>query len=74
MNAFAHSQLLKFLLLDVHQLPDLFRYPRYAHLDEEQAWMMVESAKQLADRDMAPYFRIMDEQPAQHDGKGGVKT
>lgn len=74
MNAFAHSQLLKFLLLDVHQLPDLFRYPRYAHLDEEQAWMMVESAGLFAAQEMFPYFKPMDETPAQYDGKGKVIT
>ena len=54
MNSFAHSQLLRFLLLDVHHLPDLFRYPRYAHLDEEQAWMMVESAGLFAAQEMFP--------------------
>lgn len=36
--------------------------------------MMVESAKSLADRHMAPYFKEMDEKPAHYDGKGNVRT
>lgn len=65
---------LKFLLHDVHPIEPLFTLPRFAHLDWEQCWMMVESAKSLADRHMAPYFREMDVQGVHYDGKGGVKT
>ena len=65
---------LKFLLKEVHQVNDLFSLEKFSHLNWEQAWMMVESAKLLADRDMAPYFKAMDETPAKYDGKGGVTT
>ncbi len=65
---------LKFLLQEVHQVNDLFSLNKFSHLNWEQAWMMVESAKLLADRDMAPYFKAMDETPAKYDGKGGVTT
>lgn len=65
---------LKFLLKDVHPIEPLFALPKFSHADWEQCWMMVESAKALADRDMAPYFKAMDEQGVQYDGKGGVKT
>jgi alkylation response protein AidB-like acyl-CoA dehydrogenase len=64
----------KFLLQEVHQLNDLFTYEKFSHLDWDQSWMIIESAKQLADRDMAPYFRQIDEQPARYDGNGGVIT
>lgn len=37
MQAFANKNLLKFLLLNVHELSKLLQYPRFAHLDEEQA-------------------------------------
>ena len=74
MQAFANQHLLKFLLLDVHRLNDLFQYPRYAHLDEEQAWMMIESAGLFAGQEMFPFFKSMDETPAQYDGKGKVLT
>jgi alkylation response protein AidB-like acyl-CoA dehydrogenase len=64
----------KFLLQEVHRVKDVFALLHFAHLNWEEAWMMIESAKLLADRDMAPYFREMDEQPAKYDGNGGVKT
>lgn len=65
---------LKFLLRDVHPLEPLLKLPRFAHLDWEQCWMMVESAKALADRHMAPFFREMDTLGVTYDGKGGVST
>ncbi|MDE3253156.1 MAG: acyl-CoA dehydrogenase N-terminal domain-containing protein, partial [Bacteroidota bacterium] len=40
----------KFLLFEVHGITDLFAYERFAHLDAEQAWMMIESAKLFADQ------------------------
>jgi butyryl-CoA dehydrogenase len=65
---------LKFLLRNVHPIESLLKLPRFAHLDWEQCWMMVESAKAIADRHMAPYFKEMDTQGVTYDGKGGVKT
>ncbi len=64
----------KFILEEVHSLESLFALPRFSHLNWEQCWMMVESAKALADRHMAPYLREMDEQGVQYDGKGGVRS
>ncbi|MDZ4714563.1 MAG: acyl-CoA dehydrogenase [Cytophagales bacterium] len=65
---------LKFLLREVHRVEDLFEHERYAHVNWEQAAMMVDAAKELADRHMAPYFRAMDEPGVRYDGKGGVTT
>lgn len=74
MSTYTSFDHIRFLLQDVHRLSDLFSYPRFQHLNDEQCWMMIESARQLADRDMAPYFRVMDAQHAVFDGKGGVTT
>ena len=74
MQAFANKNLLNFLLLNVHELGNLLKYPRFAHLDEEQAWMMIESAGLFAEQEMFPYFKTMDETPARYDGKGKVLT
>jgi alkylation response protein AidB-like acyl-CoA dehydrogenase len=74
MPRYVSMEHLKFLLQEVHALADLFSFDKFRHLDWEQSWMMVEAARQLADRDMAPYFKSMDEQPARYDGKGGVTT
>jgi len=74
MSPFTSMELLKFLLFHVHPMEKLFNYERFAHLNKEQAWMMIESAKQLADQEMAPHFREMDEMPARYDGNGKVIT
>lgn len=74
MANFTNLDLLRFLLFDVHPVNQLFTYPKYAHLDEEQSWMILESAKSLADQEMFPYFKEMDQKPATYDGKGGVQT
>ncbi|MCA6433716.1 MAG: hypothetical protein IM574_08920, partial [Cytophagales bacterium] len=54
----------KFLLQEVHHVKDVFALSHFSHLNWEEAWMMIESAKLLADRDMAPYFKAMDAEPA----------
>ncbi len=74
MAKFTSMEHLKFLLFDVHSVEDLFALEHFSHLDAEQAWMIIESAKLLAEQEMYPYFKSMDETPAQYDGKGGVKT
>ncbi len=74
MAKFTSMEHLKFLLFDVHSVEDLFALKHFSHLDAEQAWMIIESAKLLAEQEMYPYFKSMDETPAQYDGKGGVKT
>ena len=74
MTPYTSMSHLKFLLQEVHQVNDLFSLEKFSHLNWEQAWMIVESAKLLADRDMAPFFKEMDETPARYDGKGGVVT
>ena len=74
MARFTSMEHLKFLLFDVHKVEDLFLYNRYSQLDREQTWMIMESAKLLAEQEMFPYFKAMDEAPAKYDGKGGVVT
>lgn len=74
MSRYTSMEHLKFLLQEVHHLNGLFAHPKFSHLNWEQSWMIVESAKLFADRDMAPYFKEMDRQPATYDGKGGVRT
>ncbi len=74
MARYINMEHVKFLLQEVHAVQSLFAYDTFNHLMWQQSWMIIESAKQLADRDMAPYFKIMDEQPARYDGKGGVTT
>ncbi|MCX6205405.1 MAG: acyl-CoA dehydrogenase [Bacteroidetes bacterium] len=74
MARYTSMELIRYLLFDVHQVETLFKYKKFEHLDSEQAWMILESAKLLADQEMFPYFKVLDETPATYDGKGGVKT
>ncbi len=72
MARFTSMEQLRFLLFDVHDAAELFTHERFSHLDEEQAWMIIESAKLFAEQDMFPFFKEMDEKPVKYDGKGGV--
>lgn len=74
MNKYTSMDHMKFLLQEVHPIEDLLSLPKFSHINWEQVWMMIQAAKTLADRHMAPYFREMDEQGAHYDGNGGVVT
>lgn len=71
---YTNLDFLKFLLQEVHPVEELFKLERFSHVNWEQVWMMVESARQMADRDMAPYLKAMDIAPARYDGNGNVVT
>ncbi len=74
MARYTSMDFIRFLLFDVHHVESLFAYEKFSHLDSEQAWMIIESAKQFADQEMHPFFKIFDDNPATYDGNGGVKT
>lgn len=62
---------LRFLLYEVHTIQDLLKFRRYEHLGgQEEIELLLQSAKEIADREMFPYFREMDTNPVIHrDGK-----
>ncbi len=74
MARFTNMNHLRFLLFTVHHIEELFTYSRFAHLDKEQAWMIIESAELFAEQELFPFFKEMDETAAKYDGKGGVTT
>ena len=74
MSSYASMEHLRFLLHEVHAITDLFKYPRFSHLEKEQVDMMIQSAKDFADRDLYPFFREMDQKPVRYDGNGEVVT
>ncbi len=57
---------LKYLLYDVHGLKDMLAYERFQDHDEESLGMFIDSVKEFSDRELFPYFKEMDEQPAHH--------
>jgi butyryl-CoA dehydrogenase len=55
---------LRFLLHDVHNLGELFKLDRFKEYDKESANIILDTAKDWADKEFYPYYREMDEQPA----------
>lgn len=61
---------LKYMLYDVHKLENLLSRERFQDHDKESLDMFLNSVKEFADRELFPYFKEMDENPAYHrDGK-----
>ncbi len=61
---------LQFILREVNGLAEILEQERFQDHDLESVDMMMDAAKDFADREMFPYFREMDEKPAEyHDGK-----
>lgn len=61
---------LKFLVDEVHDLHDLYKYDRFKDFDKESIDLLIDSIKDWADKDFYPYYKEMDEKPAYFkDGK-----
>ena len=57
---------LKYLLYDVHELEKLLERERFVDHDKQSLDMFLDSSKDFADRELFPYFKEMDENPAFH--------
>ncbi len=73
MPPYVSLDLLRFLLFEAHRIQDQFADARFAHLDESAIDLVLQAAKDWADVELYPYFRAMDEQPAQWQA-GRVQT
>jgi butyryl-CoA dehydrogenase len=61
---------IKFMMHDVHKIEELLNRERFQDHDKASLDMFLESTKEFADRELFPYFKEMDENPAYHkDGK-----
>ena len=61
---------LKYMLYDVHNQEQLLSRERFSDHDKESLNMFIDSVKEFADRELFPYVKEMDENPAYHkDGK-----
>ena len=52
---------IKFLLYDVHNLASIFEHERFKEYDRDSVDMMLDSAKDYADRELFPYLGAMDQ-------------
>lgn len=61
---------LQFILKEVNNLKEILEQEHFNDHDEESVDMMMNAAKDFADREMFPVFREMDDKPAEYsDGK-----
>ena len=62
---------LRFLLYEVHEIDKLTAYEHYSHVGgKEEIDLLINAAKDIADREMFPFFKEMDTVPVVHkDGK-----
>lgn len=61
---------LRFLLYEVHNAEELLQYERFQAFDKEAFDMMLDTAKDLADKEFFPYYVAMDTDPVRYeDGK-----
>lgn len=63
-NQYVDLETLKFLLYKVNKVQDVLDQERYADYDQESIDILLNSVKDFSDKELFPYFREMDEQPA----------
>ncbi|MGB1972107.1 MAG: acyl-CoA dehydrogenase [Flavobacteriaceae bacterium] len=57
---------LKYMLYDVHEMTQLLDRERFQDHDKESLDLFLDSTKRFADKELFPYIKEMDEQPAYH--------
>ncbi|MBP2832063.1 acyl-CoA dehydrogenase [Aquimarina sp. U1-2] len=69
-NEYIDLDTLKYFLYDVHQLGNVLNADRFKDHDVQSLDMFLDAVKEFSDRELFPYIKEMDEQPAYHkDGK-----
>jgi alkylation response protein AidB-like acyl-CoA dehydrogenase len=63
-NQYIDLDTLKYLLYEVHDLQDVLDQSRHGDYDQESIELFLNAVKDFADRELFPFFREMDEQPA----------
>ncbi len=65
-NQYIDIETLKFILFDVHDLQRVLDQPRYADYDLEAVELFINAIKDFSDKELFPYFREMDANPAHY--------
>ena len=63
-NQYVDLETLKFLLYKVHGLQEVLDQERYADYDAASVDLLLNSVKDFSDKELFPYFKEMDENPA----------
>ncbi len=61
---YTNTSLLKFLLFDVNDVMEVLKFPKYSELDKDLINIIIDAAKDLADKELYPYYRDLDSKPA----------
>lgn len=65
-DRYCSVETLKFLLHEVHDIDSLLDRPRFQDFDGESIDFIIDSSKDLGDKEFFPYYQEMDEKPAVH--------
>lgn len=63
-DKYCNVETLKFIMHDVHDIESVLKAERYQDFDTESVNFILDSAKDLADKEFFPYYQEMDEKPA----------
>ena len=63
-NQYVDLETLKFLLYHVHGVQEVLDQERYTDYDKESIDLLLNSVKDFSDKELFPFFREMDENPA----------
>lgn len=63
-NEYIDLETLKFLLYRVNRLQDVLEIPDYNEYDTASIDMLINSVKEFSDKELYPFYREMDENPA----------
>lgn len=63
-NQYIDIATLKFLLFEVNGIKEVLAQERFSEYDEDTVEMFIDSTKEYADRELYPFFKEMDENPA----------
>ncbi|MFD2585927.1 acyl-CoA dehydrogenase [Croceitalea marina] len=63
-NQYVDIDTLKFLLYKVHNLEEVLQQSKYEDYDKDSIELLLNSVKEFSDKELYPYFREMDENPA----------
>ena len=65
-NKYVDLNTVKFFMNNVQELESILSKKRFADHNLESVDMFIDSVKQFADRELFPYFKEMDENPAHY--------
>lgn len=67
MSDYINIDHLKFLLHEVHNIDDVLSIPRFSDYDQDSINILIDSAKTFADKELYPYFTVMDRQGGKYE-------